>query len=558
MRFGDPVVLWALLAVPLIALLFVYAAASRRRALSVFSGGPAHLERFRGEVSANRRAAKAIALLCAVTGSVIAAARPQWGSGTETITRKGIDLAIVLDTSKSMAAADVAPSRLARGLRAASSLLDRMEGDRVALVTFAGKPAVTCPLTLDHEAVRLFLDSVDVESVSVPGTALAAAIAEGIRSLGPPSAEGTEAKGRAIIVISDGEDHEGGVEAAIQAAKRSGVVVFGIGCGTDQGAPIPEGESGAYKKDAQGKLITRQVLPGDRGGRGSRGNRESAVRDGRFRLEDRSQDPVGRAIPDSTRRRAPRVGPGDPDFGSEDIGMTRPIALMLLAGVSSLLGGEAHRRTEKGNQLYEKGQNEPALSEYQKAQAVAPGAPQLHYDLGNVLYRQENWAGAADEYEQALGAASPDLSVRAAYNLGNALFHDEKYDEAVKAYTRALRGAPQDGDAKHNLEMALRALEQKKQQQQQQKQDKNDKKEPPKKEDKPQRSGQGDDDKKPKDKSPQGASKDQDKKQGSKPGEMTPDEAKKLLDRLGDQEKQNVKKEQARVPKDETTPEKDW
>jgi Ca-activated chloride channel family protein len=259
MRFGDPVVLWALLAVPLIALLFVYAAASRRRALSVFSGGPAHLERFRGEVSANRRAAKAIALLCAVTGSVIAAARPQWGSGTETITRKGIDLAIVLDTSKSMAAADVAPSRLARGLRAASSLLDRMEGDRVALVTFAGKPAVTCPLTLDHEAVRLFLDSVDVESVSVPGTALAAAIAEGIRSLGPPSAEGTEAKGRAIIVISDGEDHEGGVEAAIQAAKRSGVVVFGIGCGTDQGAPIPEGESGAYKKDAQGKLITTRL-----------------------------------------------------------------------------------------------------------------------------------------------------------------------------------------------------------------------------------------------------------------------------------------------------------
>ncbi len=210
MRFGEPVILWALLAVPLLALLFGYSGLRRRRALSLFAGSDAHLARFRGEVSTNRRAAKAIALLVAVTAAIVAAARPQWGQGTETITRKGIDLAIVLDTSKSMAATDVAPSRLARGVRAASSLLDRLEGDRIALVTFAGKSAVSCPLTLDHEAVRLFLDAVDVEAVSVPGTALAAAIETGVRALGPPSAEGTEAKGRALIVISDGEDHEGG------------------------------------------------------------------------------------------------------------------------------------------------------------------------------------------------------------------------------------------------------------------------------------------------------------------------------------------------------------
>jgi len=274
MRFAEPVILWALLAVPLLALLYLHAGLRRRRALSLFAGGEPHLARFRGEVSTNRRAAKAIALLVAVTAGIVAAARPQWGQGTETITRKGIDLAIVLDTSKSMAAADVAPSRLARGVRAASSLLSRLEGDRIALVTFAGKSAVSCPLTLDHEAVRLFLDAVDVEAVSVPGTALAAAIEAGVRALGPPSAEGTEAKGRALIVISDGEDHEGGVDGAILAAKRAGVVVYGIGCGTDQGAPIPQGESGAYKKDAEGKLVTTRLderplrkLAGETGGK---------------------------------------------------------------------------------------------------------------------------------------------------------------------------------------------------------------------------------------------------------------------------------------------------
>lgn len=115
MRFAEPAILWALFAVPLLALLFAYTGLRRRRALGAFAGSEAHVVRFRGEVSTNRRAAKSIAVLVAVAAAIVAAARPQWGQGTETITRKGIDLAIVLDTSKSMAAADVAPSRLARG-----------------------------------------------------------------------------------------------------------------------------------------------------------------------------------------------------------------------------------------------------------------------------------------------------------------------------------------------------------------------------------------------------------------------------------------------------------
>jgi len=173
--------------------------------------------------------------------------------------------------------------------------------------------------------------------------------------------------------------------------------------------------------------------------------------------------------------------------------------------------------------------------------------------MGNVLYRQENWAGAAEAYEHALGVAGPDLSSRAAYNLGNALFHDEKYDEAVKAYTRALKGSPQDGDAKHNLEMALRALEQKKKEPQkkpdQQKQDQ-------KKDDKQKAPESSEGDKKPED--GKGDAKDQGKHQEPKPGGMTPEEAQQLLDRLGDQEKKNLKHEQARRPKDAETPEKDW
>jgi len=259
MRFAAPELLWALLALPGVAALFALGASLRRRALATFAGGEAQAERAAATVSRHRRAVKALCLLLAATAGILAAARPQWGQGTETITRKGIDAIVLLDTSLSMAAADVTPSRLARAVHEASTLIDKTEGDRIGLVTFAGAPALSCPLTIDHEAVRLFLDAADVEAVSIPGTALADAIREGVRALGPPAAEGSEAKGRALVILSDGEDHEGGLEGVVDGLKRAGIVVYAIGTGTEQGAPIPTGPSGVYKKDAEGKLVTTRL-----------------------------------------------------------------------------------------------------------------------------------------------------------------------------------------------------------------------------------------------------------------------------------------------------------
>ena len=218
-------------------------------------------------------------------------------------------------------------------------------------------------------------------------------------------------------------------------------------------------------------------------------------------------------------------------------------ALIVLASVGSLLGGEAHRRTEKGNELYKEGSLDRALDEYGRAQALLPMAPQLPYDLGNVLYRKENWAGAAEAYEKALGSADKTLAPAAAYNLGNALFKDEKYDDAIKAYVRALKTAPRDTDAKRNLELALRALEQQKQKQQQPQQkpqgepkdDKQDQKQQPKPDD-----AKGDKDKKP------------------QQGGMSPEEAQKLLDRVGEQEKQNLKREKGRRGPAAEAHGKDW
>lgn len=262
MRFAAPEVLWALLLVPIVAGLFLVAAWSRKRALARLAGSADRIERMAGNVSRDRRAAKAVLLVTALTAGIVAFARPQWGEGTESITRKGIDLVLVLDTSRSMDAEDAPPNRLQRGVRAARSLLDALEGDRVALVTFAGKASIACPLTLDHEAVKLVLDATDTESVSVPGTALSDAVDAAIRALGPQPPAGGESKGRAVVVISDGEDHEGGLESAIRSLKQAGITACAIGVGSEQGAPIPTGEAGAYKKDAQGKLVTTRLDEG--------------------------------------------------------------------------------------------------------------------------------------------------------------------------------------------------------------------------------------------------------------------------------------------------------
>jgi Ca-activated chloride channel family protein len=225
--------------------------------------------------------------------------------------------------------------------------------------------------------------------------------------------------------------------------------------------------------------------------------------------------------------------------------MTR--TLIVLAAVASLLGGEAHRRTEKGNELYKEGSLDRAREEYGRAQALVPMAPELPYDLGNVLYRQENWAGAAEAYEKALGSAGRELAPSAAYNLGNALFKDEKYDDAVKAYVRALKTAPSDGDAKRNLELALRALQQQKQKQQQQQQQKPQG--PPK-----------DDEKKepPQNPTPKPDEGKDDKKQKPQQGGMSPEETQKLLDRVGEQEKANLKREKGRRGPATAARGKDW
>ncbi len=262
MRFADPQYLWLLASAPLAILLLVWGHRRRRAALRGFSGGAEFVARFDGDVNRHRRAVKAILFFVALFALPIALARPQWGVRLEPVTRTGADLAVVIDTSLSMAAEDLVPSRLEQAKHAVQSLISHVEGDRVALVTFAGRAAVTCPLTADHGAIRLFLEATTIDAAPVPGTALADALkvaAAALRNDDPDVAEA----GRAIVLFTDGEDHEGKLDQVLKEIEAEGISVLAVGTGTTRGGPIPlrerSGHLKGYKKDRSGKVVTTRL-----------------------------------------------------------------------------------------------------------------------------------------------------------------------------------------------------------------------------------------------------------------------------------------------------------
>jgi Ca-activated chloride channel family protein len=194
----------------------------------------------------------------------IAAAGPQCGERTEIVKRSGIDLVVALDASTSMLARDVKPSRLERAKVEVTALLDRLRGDRLGLVVFAGEAFVQCPLTTDYSAAKLFLRAVDPGAMPQQGTAIAAALQEARRVL-DGGARG--AAGKAVLLITDGEDNEG---AALQAAKElgdAGIHIYAVAVGNEEGEPIPlvdaKGNVTGYKKDRDGRtVLTRTDLAG--------------------------------------------------------------------------------------------------------------------------------------------------------------------------------------------------------------------------------------------------------------------------------------------------------
>jgi Ca-activated chloride channel homolog len=261
MRFAAPEYLWWLLGVPVLIGLLVLSFRRRRLALEAFGDLPL-MRRLSGSVSLERRIIKAALLVLALVFLVLALARPQWGAKLETVTRRGVDVIVAVDTSLSMLAEDVKPNRMAQARAAVGSFIDLLHGDRIGLVAFAGTSYVACPLTLDYTAARMFVDVLDVDLIPIQGTAIADAIRTVVTAFRPG-----ERRYKVLVLITDGEDHEGNVEAAARAAASEGVVIYAVGVGSASGEPIPlrnaRGDITGYKEDKGHRKVTSRLGEGD-------------------------------------------------------------------------------------------------------------------------------------------------------------------------------------------------------------------------------------------------------------------------------------------------------
>lgn len=252
-RFEEPAYLYLLLLLPVLALLYWYSNYRRRRAIRKF-GDLELMAMLMPDVSRYRPNVKFGIIWLVVALFSLLLARPQFGSKLETIKRQGVEVMIALDISNSMLAQDVQPSRLAKAKRLVAQLVDKMENDKVGMIVFAGDAFTQLPITSDYISAKMFLESIDPSLISKQGTAIGAAINLATRSFTPQ-----EGVGRAVIVITDGENHEGGaVEAATEAAKK-GIQVNVLGVGLPDGAPIPMEGTNDYRKDREGNVIVTRL-----------------------------------------------------------------------------------------------------------------------------------------------------------------------------------------------------------------------------------------------------------------------------------------------------------
>jgi Ca-activated chloride channel family protein len=496
---------------------------------------------------------------------VLALARPQWGIVRERVERTGVDVALVLDTSLSMSVEDVSPNRFFLGKQAMSSLMSRLAGDRFSLVAFEGEAYPLVPLTLDADAVALFLETLEPGFVPTPGSNLLSGIEAGIATFVDPSRVN-----RVIVLVSDGEDLEGSLEAAAAAAKKAGVIIHTVGVGSAQGGPVPDtdasGARNGYKLENGEPVISRlnaenlirlAQATGGKFTQASPNNTALAVTASAIEAMENQQT----ASEFSFRKKERFQVPLGLSFLSFLLAMFGPLLMerarlkraTRLALVPILLAGPSparadvkdevlarpSRETNKGIKAYQAGDAAEALAAFEKARAARPDSPVTRFNEAVAQAKAGKAPDAIDTFT-ALSREKNDLGFESHYNLGNALLGAKQLPAAVAAYRDALRLRPDDAHARRNLEIALRELEQQKKDQEQDKdKDKKDQKDNPKdKDQKPKPQPSPSDSKK----EPPKTQKERENERFQKETGMSKDRAMQLLKALEQNEKTEQKK----------------
>jgi len=503
MTFGAPFFLWLALLAPAVAALSLWL--WRRRFAADAAWATRGLwDRLLPGYSQRRVALSVLWLAVAVLGAALALARPRWGAGQQKVERQGVDVVFLLDSSLSMGARDVPPSRLYVAKSLVRRMARAMPGNRVGLVQAEGDGVMLSPLTLDGAVLDLLLDTIDPGSMPTPGTELASGIDMALRTFG----QGTE-KHRVLVLLSDGEDWGGGLEDETAKLKEAGVVAYTLGIGTVDGAPVPiPGSAGETKRDADGNVVVTRLHPEvmaqlARATGGSYLGVTSAAADptplvrqidrmekrtfesqSLSTLEERFQWPLALAVLAllihlargpfaGAKTRAHRTDQTDRTHRTDGTAVfarsTMLPALMLIALPSLPFSWQPHwpdwverwlynprERVERSLDAQKQGKPREAVEPADTALRLAPEDPLVQYDAGTARLGAGHGRQAVTPLEKAVKRASRDLAPAAHYNLGGARLAAGDAAGAAEAFKQALRLQPDNQDAKYNLELALR------------------------------------------------------------------------------------------------------
>jgi Ca-activated chloride channel homolog len=491
MSFGAPEWLWGLLLIPVLIALFVRAERRGHRRLQEFASARL-LPQLAATVNRPRRITRFGLQLLGLALALVSLAQPRWGYTFEDVKRKGLDLLIAVDTSRSMLSNDVQPNRLDRVKLAVQDLINELQGDRVGLIAFAGRAFLQAPLTIDYDAVVEAINDLDTKTIPEGGTNISSAITLATQSFGK-SATGN----RALIIFTDGEDLSGDAVKTAKEAADAGVRIFTVGVGTPQGSLIPvTGDDGqtAFVKDSAGQVVKSKL--------DDKRLREIAEATGGFYVHLESGI--------RTMQQVQNEGLSKMQAAEMDVRLSRrpieryewPLSAALIALALSILIPERKRARERryvpaavrtagataallilltsfsfatapGIDAYREGKFEDAYSQFQqtlKSHPESRAEDKLQFDSGAAAYKLKDYNKALESFSQALLTRDTGLQSRGHYNLGNTLYQrgeTEKSDDkklsdwtnALNHYEQTLKLDPQNREAKDNYDYVKKKIE---------------------------------------------------------------------------------------------------
>lgn len=497
-RFADPNFLYLLILLPFLVALYLYSNYHRRQNIRKY-GDPALLKGLMPTISKYRPDIKFWLTFAALTLVILMLARPQFGSKMETVKRSGVEAVIALDISNSMLAEDVTPSRLDKSKKLISRLVDTFNNDKVGLIVFAGDAFTQLPITSDYVSAKMFLETINPSLITTQGTDIGAAIRLAMKSFTPQ-----EGVGRAIIVITDGENHEGGAVEAAQEAAEKGMQVFVLGVGSPDGSPIPaEDGSNNFRRDKDGNVIVtrlneqmcQEIAKAGNGMYIRVDNTNSAEKVLNNEITKLSKADVESQVYTEFDEQFQALAwlvlillvvemlilerkirfSKMSDYLNKECLCYKNLyhSVILTCGKQCLRPKTERDYLRSGNKLYNDSLFIKAEIDYRKALEINPKSTDAMFNLGNSLLMQQKAKEAMEQFESASKVEKDkDKLAQIYHNMGVILQSSKQYPQCIEAYKESLRNNPKDDETRYNLALAQKLLKDQ-QQNQDQNQDKN-------------------------------------------------------------------------------------